>query len=59
MKDPEMKPLVIPSKEELEKMTRKRRLKKLLERQAVMYGIDVLESIIANLQSKEDKADLV
>ena len=49
MKDPEMKPLAIPCKEELEKMSRKRRLKKLLERQAVMYGIDVLDTQAGNI----------
>lgn len=40
-----MEPLIIPTcEEELEKMSRKRRLKKLLERQAIMYGIDVLDT---------------
>ena len=44
MKDPKMEPLIIPPEEELEKLSRKRRLKKLLERQAIMYGIDVLDT---------------
>jgi hypothetical protein len=45
MKEPKKAPLLLPdSEEELERISRKRRLKKLLSRSAIMYGLDVLDT---------------
>ena len=46
MKEPKKEPVTIPGQEQLEKISKKRRLKKLLEKQGILYGINVLDITI-------------
>lgn len=46
MKEPKKEPVTIPGQEQLERISKKRRLKKLLEKQGILYGINVLDITI-------------
>ena len=44
MKEPKKAPVTIPSQNQLDNITKKRRLKKLMEKQGILYGINVLDT---------------
>ena len=46
MKEPKKEPVTIPGQDQLEKISKKRRLKKLLEKQGILYGVNVLDITI-------------
>ena len=46
MKEPKKAPVTIPSQNQLDNITKKRRLKKLMEKQGILYGINVLDTTV-------------